>query len=239
MFLLLRRLKISLLKEGKIFKYGLYAAGEILLVVVGILIALQVDNWNKENSNRKLEQQYYLNMKAQLLADKKTLGQEIQYNNGFLEQFRQAISIIAENDREQIQKLAKIVLELKNFSDFRRKSSIYQTLVNSGEIKHVRNRSVIEMFQSLEGDYTYIERLEDIHRQAVLDFVLEQVVDSVQIQTLIVRKPDQLYSYQMQNSLVLIIGLIEEKSAIYHKAVADIDETVKLILKGLEITEAN
>lgn len=47
----LRHLRQRLLTENKFSKYLLYAIGEILLVVIGILIALQVDNWNE--SNRK------------------------------------------------------------------------------------------------------------------------------------------------------------------------------------------
>jgi hypothetical protein len=233
MLLLLRKIKIGLLVEGKIFKYMLYAAGEISLVVIGILIALQVDNWNKKINNRKLEQQYYQNMKDQLSADKERLLQETRYNDGFMKQFELAVSIIGEDDREQIEKLGRIAIELKNFSDFRRKSSIYQTLINSGEIKYIRNRRIIETFQTLETDYTYIERLEDIHRQAVLDSILISIVDSIQLYPLVVHKPDQLYSYQIQNNFVLIIGLIKEKSAVYNMATENINVAIDLIDKEL------
>ena len=42
-------------RAGKFSKYLLYAIGEILLVVIGILIALQVDTWNQEKKERQLE----------------------------------------------------------------------------------------------------------------------------------------------------------------------------------------
>ena len=45
-----RKIRQSLLFEGKTGKYFKYAIGEIFLVVIGILIALQVNNWNE---NRK------------------------------------------------------------------------------------------------------------------------------------------------------------------------------------------
>jgi hypothetical protein len=44
---LFRRIREKLIASGSITKYLLYAIGEILLVVIGILIALQVNNWNE------------------------------------------------------------------------------------------------------------------------------------------------------------------------------------------------
>ncbi|WP_297691594.1 DUF6090 family protein [uncultured Eudoraea sp.] len=50
-----RRIRQQLLTENKFSKYLLYAIGEILLVVIGILIALQVNNWNNESADRDKE----------------------------------------------------------------------------------------------------------------------------------------------------------------------------------------
>lgn len=48
MVTLFRRIRQKLIDSGSVSKYLLYALGEILLVVVGILIALQVNNWNEQ-----------------------------------------------------------------------------------------------------------------------------------------------------------------------------------------------
>ncbi len=52
-----RKIRQKLLSENKISKYLMYAIGEILLVVIGILIALQINNWNgykKERAKEKI-----------------------------------------------------------------------------------------------------------------------------------------------------------------------------------------
>ena len=58
MLKLFRRIRQKLLGAGKIRKYLFYAAGEIVLVVIGILIALQINNWNEIRKERILEDDY-------------------------------------------------------------------------------------------------------------------------------------------------------------------------------------
>ncbi|MDT0557841.1 DUF6090 family protein [Ichthyenterobacterium sp. W332] len=54
-----RRIRQNLIMENKTSKYFKYAIGEILLVVIGILIALQINNWN-ENRKLKLNEKYII-----------------------------------------------------------------------------------------------------------------------------------------------------------------------------------
>ncbi|MFT5753022.1 MAG: putative RNA-binding protein associated with RNAse of E/G family [Flavobacterium sp.] len=51
-----RKIRQNLLSEGKIVKYFKYAIGEIVLVVIGILIALSINNWNNTKISSKVEQ---------------------------------------------------------------------------------------------------------------------------------------------------------------------------------------
>lgn len=55
MLTFLRKIRRSLIESGSARKYILYAIGEIMLVVIGILIALQINNWNEERKERKME----------------------------------------------------------------------------------------------------------------------------------------------------------------------------------------
>ncbi len=50
-----RKIRQRLLTENKFSKYLIYAIGEIILVVIGILIALQINNWNELNKIKKSE----------------------------------------------------------------------------------------------------------------------------------------------------------------------------------------
>lgn len=52
------KIRQKMLTQNKFSNYLLYAFGEILLVVIGILIALQINNWNENNKNRSAEKEY-------------------------------------------------------------------------------------------------------------------------------------------------------------------------------------
>ena len=69
MLTFLRKIRKSLLDGGKIRRYLFYAVGEILLVVIGILIALQINNWNEDRKTNDKAQEYRLNLMADLEAD--------------------------------------------------------------------------------------------------------------------------------------------------------------------------
>ena len=64
-----RQIRQQNLNQGEIKKYFIYAIGEILLVVIGILIALQINTWNNNRIDRQLEKQYLNRMVQDLNAD--------------------------------------------------------------------------------------------------------------------------------------------------------------------------
>jgi len=64
-----RKIRQNLLTENKFSKYFLYAIGEIMLVVIGILIALQLNNLNEIKKNKGYERDYLLRIKSDLNKD--------------------------------------------------------------------------------------------------------------------------------------------------------------------------
>ena len=73
----LRDLKMDLIKGNNFGRYLIYVLGEICLVVVGIMIALQFNNINLAEQDREIELQYYQTMKEQLTEDRALLEEEI------------------------------------------------------------------------------------------------------------------------------------------------------------------
>jgi hypothetical protein len=91
-----RKIRQNLLSEGKTGKYLKYAFGEIILVVIGILIALSLNNWNENRKNKLTESEYY----CKLLAD--------------FELDRQNIAELYKESEHKIETSKRLLLELNN-----------------------------------------------------------------------------------------------------------------------------
>ena len=64
-----RKIRQNLLMENKTGKYFKYAIGEIILVVIGILIALQINNWNENSKRKSKEIKIYYEILTQDVGD--------------------------------------------------------------------------------------------------------------------------------------------------------------------------
>lgn len=73
-----RKIRQKLLAEGRLSKYLIYALGEIILVVVGILIALQINNWNEEKKNILVEHKILQDILKNQVEDQETLETTMQ-----------------------------------------------------------------------------------------------------------------------------------------------------------------
>ena len=229
-----RKIRQSLIKESKFSKYLTYAVGETLLVMIGILLAFQVNSWNTQRIKIKAEKISYANIKRQINDDKNVIIGNLNYNNLYLKQFEFATDIIEENDRNQIDTLGYIALNLTKYSDVNRNSNIYQTLVNSGELKILTNTEVIERLQRLEETYSYMNRMERIHLDAILLGIATDLQMVMKYSDRSVQIPNKLYGYEFQNHFLTMIGIMKEKDGIYTQAVDEIDKITELIQKELE-----
>ena len=88
-----RQIRQRLLTDNKFSKYLLYAIGEILLVVLGILIALQIDNWNEDRKTREAEHDLLLNLKEEVITNRALLAEAISYTSKSMGGARQVVEI--------------------------------------------------------------------------------------------------------------------------------------------------
>jgi len=73
-----RNIRKKLLQQGKTSNYLKYAIGEIVLVVVGILIALQINNWNEYRKDRIIERKLLIELNENLESNATRLKSDMQ-----------------------------------------------------------------------------------------------------------------------------------------------------------------
>jgi len=139
-----RKNRQNSLTEGKTGTYLKYAFGEILLVVFGILIALQINNWNEARKLHEVRQYYYHQIVDDLQTDKrqielitKNIESSLKNYKIYLKIFKEPnlpVEVVAEN-------LRKISVSPTVFYF---KTTTTKSLIGSGEIKildaEIRNK---------------------------------------------------------------------------------------------------
>ena len=227
-----RKIRQNLISNGKTANYLKYAIGEIILVVIGILIALQINNWNESRKLVIEEKQYYKNIKRQLNEDASFINNNIEFNQYYYDQYDYATQQLLSNDKSHLDSLAKISINLLEYSDFHQESNIYAALVNSGEIKLIKNQDIVEGLQKLEETYIYINRLEASHFD-IIKGVYPELSRIIRFYPLKVERLDKLYEFEFQNHFFILKDIMVEKDDIYHQALDKIDQILSLINEEL------
>ena len=95
----LRRIRRNLINENKPSIYLIYAIGEVVLVVFGILIAFQIDNWNESKKTESEELRYLERLKTDLIQDSLYFNQRIEKSRKSIENNSEAIKIAYQSQR--------------------------------------------------------------------------------------------------------------------------------------------
>jgi hypothetical protein len=237
MLVFLKRLRLKILEEKRIGKYLLYAIGEVCLVVIGILIALQINNWNTARIQKEDAKNSYLNIKRQVLDDQRELLTVKDFNNNLSRAYEYALRISIVRDKNRIDSLALVTMGLSQYSDFHTSGDIYATLVNSGDLKILKNEEITAMIQKLESTYIYINKLEEMHWELIMTEVSDELRGVINYTTQEIKIPEKLYALEMQNIFYEIIGLTKMKNSVYTKALEEIDLLITKIDKELLVTK--
>ena len=224
-----RNTRKQLFTENKFTKYLFYAIGEIILVVIGILIALQINNWNNRRIEKEEEKKSYRNIKRQIEDDRKELTDAKAINNYFSATYKHANKIIRAQDFTKSDSLALIAMGLSQYSDFNSSGNIYETLVNSGNLKLLKNDEITSSIQQLETTYNFVNKLETIHWDMIINELSPLLKSTVNYDAFKAVKPEKLYEVEMQNFFVESIYLTSAKDTVYSKALREIDTIIKLI----------
>jgi hypothetical protein len=135
-----RKIRRNLLIESKTGKYFKYAIGEIILVVIGILIALQINNWNEERKSNKKETASLKSLQSELISSL----EELKYDYKTSEIFYQSTEDVYYYIQTKSKLVDSMYIDFYNSVDFNYsflKTSTYETL-KSGNLELIKSDSL-------------------------------------------------------------------------------------------------
>lgn len=171
-----RRIRQKLLSESlsgrPAGKYLIYALGEIILVVIGILIALQINNWNEQQKTNKWEERFLVDLRNELNNDFKQLTSvyNMQMNKG--NACRKVLELIKTTKKEDKAIIDSVyaIAQTGNITFFPT-TGVYDSGMSAGKIENIKNDSLKYAIMNLYN--RYYDRL--IYNGEVLDEVVGRV----------------------------------------------------------------
>lgn len=149
-----RNIRKSLLNEGKTINYLKYAIGEIVLVVIGILIALAVNNWNQQKKDRKLGKDLLSRIRADLVQDTIYFRKTINQNKLLREEIKDLLSKLYQgvNSIEQVQEMSAVYDKALD-QIFLINDNTYKNMISSGTLGLIENEKLKEDIIDLYSEY--------------------------------------------------------------------------------------
>lgn len=169
MIKLFKNIRKKLLQEGKTTNYLKYAIGEIVLVVIGILIALQINNWNEK---RKINSQELItlgNILQDLKSDKIGLNKIIERR---ISKASSADVMVSYYDGENIKNLSDYYFHWTNVLYWEAhypRNIAFKELVNSGNMSIIKNAEIRNSLLEINASY---EELFSVRQHMYDDYTL-------------------------------------------------------------------
>jgi hypothetical protein len=143
-----RKIRYRLAKDNQFFKYSRYAIGEIVLVVVGILIALQINNWNENRKSNNVKHNYYNQIVVDLNKEIENINSRIIFLDSCITTSDRYFKYTETPNLETIkvfEELSKVELTFRYLAF---NTNTIQTLESTGDIKLMQEKirnSLIEL----------------------------------------------------------------------------------------------
>lgn len=137
---LFRKIRQDLIDGNNLKTYLIYAVGEILLVMIGILLALQVNNWNQHRINKKKELKALIDLNEEFKLNKKRIEEKQNKRIALVPKLQNYINVISKGKAD-----------LKLFQDFHKdyiigmtnpSNGVIDALISSGELALISNDSL-------------------------------------------------------------------------------------------------
>jgi hypothetical protein len=145
------------MEKNKTGKYLKYAIGEIILVVIGILIALQINNWNEQRKDILQEQKILLQLKSDYNKNLEQLDEKISMRSDILQA---SIKLLGYIDNPEFVEFDSIIQQLSFLITDPTFDPIKDNLIESGNLHLIRHDSLRLKLTNWSTDVYQLQEVE-------------------------------------------------------------------------------
>jgi hypothetical protein len=156
-----RRIRKKLADDNKPMKYMRYAIGEILLVVIGILIALQVNSWNEGRKEKILERNYLRSIKKELETNIQIALGEIEFSEFQAKNGELILNCLDNNFQPNLTEFVIAIEHLGWGTSIKYIKNVWGELYSTGNIEIIRNNSIKNNLTNLYIDMSLVHKLQE------------------------------------------------------------------------------
>ena len=163
MFHFFSKLRRKFAFEGQLMQYARYAIGEIVLIVIGIMVALQINNWNEYKQERQMECQYLSNLLTDIERQSAEIDDQMDAEKVVVDHGERLIEAFNKNQGFVIDSAFSFDLSiLNNRKTFQKTDAAYRDLVSSGKLSILSDDSlkvhILRYFEGLENTSQVLDR---------------------------------------------------------------------------------
>jgi len=185
MILFMRRIRQRLLANSKFTKYLIYVIGEIVLIVIGILVALSIDNWNNKQIDRETEIAILREMKNNLNVDLLDVRLNIDMNKLSLRANNLVLESLS-NPEKHIDSISFYYAHLSLTTILDVNNSSYENLKSFG-FHIIKNDSLrIKITELYAITYVFLGKMENVIYSIQSDKIIPLVIRNIVTDTLYV-----------------------------------------------------
>ena len=157
------------MSEHKTAKYFKYALGEIVLVMVGILLALQVNNWNEDQKNERKKEVYLQDIYKDMEMNIAEIEEDIDNNNVVIAACDSLLTMANNGTYYNIgeEALFGLIVKLGDYSLLQLEQGTLQEILNSGTLQIFTNKEIRNSIVDWERKFIGVREMERFGRDGM------------------------------------------------------------------------
>ncbi|WP_224491118.1 DUF6090 family protein [Robertkochia flava] len=173
MFRIFRKVREKLLRKGAIAAYLKYAIGEVVLIIMGIFLALQLNNWNEERKQGEEAQRYMKALRSEYRSNLQNLEEIMEINTRNLQSARELLNYMGPDPKDiSDEKLSALYFGVMAWEvEFRPGSGVLNEVINAGKLSIFDHEELKALLSSWDGEVLKVRFQEEEHGATRMEFI--------------------------------------------------------------------